>query len=317
MFRPSLQPLYTARCQPSASHHRPTSTQNHSEQRHPESSPGSRWTYDFAVRYAERGYSVIPLVPNSKLPAIAWKPYQSQRPCEADLRNWFSHDELNIGIVTGRISSLVVIDADTAEEAAWCRATFPPTPLVVSTGRGGSHFYYQHPKDSAIGNRARVFERAIDVRGDGGFVCAPPSVHTHITELFRNGATVPVAKSQARHTDIKMTMKYVHTDLAEQAAAVERLHVPAVAPSSPDESGQYASQQSRRPSRQEKSQPDTARHNEKKNEADVNSNETDTSNNAWHKQTRGDANWHHPVKSGGGGNRRNVSVFRSDYSFST
>lgn len=67
-----------------------------------------------------------------------------------------------------------------------------------------------------------------------------------------------------------MTMKYVHTDLEEQAAAVGRLPIPNVALSSPQESSQYASQQSRRPSRQKKSRPDTARHSEQIKGADVN-----------------------------------------------
>lgn len=136
-----------------------------------------RWTYHFATQYVDRGFSVIPLLPRSKVPAIAWKLYQTQSATAADLRAWFARDTHNIGIVTGGVSSLAVIDADTPDDAAWCRKTFPPTPLAVITGRGGCHFYYQLPANTVIGNRARIFGRAIDIRGEGGFVCAPPSVH--------------------------------------------------------------------------------------------------------------------------------------------
>lgn len=139
--------------------------------------PERRWTYHFAAQYVDRGFSVIPLLPHSKVPAIGWKPYQSQFPTEADLRAWFSRDTHNIGIVTGRISSLIVVDADTPDDAAWCQNTFPRTPLAVITGRGGCHFYYQLPANAVIGNRARIFGRAIDIRGEGGVVCAPPSIH--------------------------------------------------------------------------------------------------------------------------------------------
>lgn len=139
--------------------------------------PEPRWTYHFATTYVERGYSVISLLRQSKAPAIAWKKYQSERPTETELRMWFKDDRLNVGIVTGKISSLVVVDADSAEEAAWWRKSFPETPLVVATGRGGSHFYYRLPENTVVGNRARVFGRAIDIRGEGGFVCAPPSIH--------------------------------------------------------------------------------------------------------------------------------------------
>lgn len=47
--------------------------------------------------------------------------------------------------------------------------------------------------------------------------------HTHITELLRNGASLPEAKGLARHSDIKMTMRYAHTGIADQAKALQQL----------------------------------------------------------------------------------------------
>ena len=47
--------------------------------------------------------------------------------------------------------------------------------------------------------------------------------HTHITELLRNGASLPEARELARHSDIKMTMKYTHIGIDDQAKAVSRL----------------------------------------------------------------------------------------------
>ena len=47
--------------------------------------------------------------------------------------------------------------------------------------------------------------------------------HTHITELLRNGVSVPEAKELARHTDVRMTMKYTHIGIHDQAKAVARL----------------------------------------------------------------------------------------------
>ena len=47
--------------------------------------------------------------------------------------------------------------------------------------------------------------------------------HTHITELLRNGATLPEAQKLARHSDVKMTMRYTHIGLADQARAIENL----------------------------------------------------------------------------------------------
>ncbi len=58
--------------------------------------------------------------------------------------------------------------------------------------------------------------------------------HTHITELLRNGASLPEAKELARHTDVKMTMRYCHIGINDQAKAVGNLPAPKTSPK-PDE----------------------------------------------------------------------------------
>jgi len=50
--------------------------------------------------------------------------------------------------------------------------------------------------------------------------------HTHITGLLRNGATLPEAMKLARHADIKMTMKYTHIGIEDQAKALAGLPNP-------------------------------------------------------------------------------------------
>jgi len=47
--------------------------------------------------------------------------------------------------------------------------------------------------------------------------------HTHITELLRNGASLVEAQKLARHSDVKMTMKYTHIGIDDQAEALEKL----------------------------------------------------------------------------------------------
>ncbi len=53
--------------------------------------------------------------------------------------------------------------------------------------------------------------------------------HTYITELLRNGATLPEAKELARHSDVKMTMRYTHVGLEDRARALSGLPVPVLA----------------------------------------------------------------------------------------
>jgi integrase/recombinase XerD len=47
--------------------------------------------------------------------------------------------------------------------------------------------------------------------------------HTHISGLLKNGASLPETKELARHTDVKMTMKYTHVGMDDRAKAVARL----------------------------------------------------------------------------------------------
>ena len=47
--------------------------------------------------------------------------------------------------------------------------------------------------------------------------------HTHITELLRNGASLPEARELARHSDVRMTMKYTHIGIDDQAKALANL----------------------------------------------------------------------------------------------
>jgi integrase/recombinase XerD len=52
--------------------------------------------------------------------------------------------------------------------------------------------------------------------------------HTYITQLLRNGASLPEARELARHTDVKMTMRYTHIGMEDQAKAVAKLPAPAL-----------------------------------------------------------------------------------------
>lgn len=115
-----------------------------------------------------------------KAPLIPWKPLQSARSTEADVRQWFGNGHRrNVGLVTGAISGLVVVDCDSPEAVAWADVHLPSTPWRVRTGRG-EHRGYRHP-GVPVQNAVRLDTGdpnvKLDVRGDGGYVVAPGSVH--------------------------------------------------------------------------------------------------------------------------------------------
>jgi hypothetical protein len=130
---------------------------------------------DTALRLASMGISVIPIKARDKKPVGAWKEFQTRRATEDEIRVWFANKPtLNIGIVTGAISRVVVIDAD-SEEMATRVGQLYPSPMRSKTSQG-RHFFYRHPGHT-VGNRAKIVGLALDVRGDGGYVVAPGSTH--------------------------------------------------------------------------------------------------------------------------------------------
>lgn len=134
---------------------------------------------EYAKDYVfNKGYSVIPLIPKDKDPIIKWKPFQERKPTEGELREWFENTKNNIGIVTGKISNLSVIDLD-GKPAVDFMTTGHDLPLspMVKTGKDyGYHLYCQF--NAALRNfQARSDLPSIDMRSEGGYVVAPPSIH--------------------------------------------------------------------------------------------------------------------------------------------
>ena len=116
------------------------------------------------------------MINQCKIPLIAWKEYQSILPTEAEVREWFEKwPSANIGIVTGKISNLVVFDLDSehAVEYAKKQGGFPNT-AKVKTGKG-YHLYLQHPGFEIRNSVNKNLD--LDIRADGGYVAAPPSIH--------------------------------------------------------------------------------------------------------------------------------------------
>lgn len=138
-----------------------------------------------ALYYAKLGLAVFPLKPRSKKPATKNGFKAATMNLEQIAEWWDQHPDSNVGIATGKVSGgLVVIDLDIDEDRGkngyevlkeWQRehGVLPETAMVI-TGRGGYHYYY---RDAAHwGNRAGLYE-GVDIRADGGYVVAPPSVH--------------------------------------------------------------------------------------------------------------------------------------------
>lgn len=132
-----------------------------------------------ALKYLKQlHYSVFP-VNQDKKPLIKWEPYQKRLPTEEEINNWWNKfPNANIGIATGIISGIAVIDLDEVEKAKPVLQELISDSLVfpiVKTPSGGEHWYFTCT-DGNIRNNVRIIPGA-DFRGNGGYVVAPPSVN--------------------------------------------------------------------------------------------------------------------------------------------
>ena len=118
------------------------------------------------------------------MPLVAWRAYQQHRPTRRDIETWFAQwPDANIGIITGQISNLVVLDIDprhggdrALEDLIRTFGPLPPT-LTARTGGGGRHFYFAAPSDPVPLPSRVGLANGVDVRAEGGMVVAPPSIH--------------------------------------------------------------------------------------------------------------------------------------------
>lgn len=119
------------------------------------------------------GWSVIPVGSNKK-PLINWKEFQTRKANKEEITQWFNDfPNAGVGVVTGKISGLIVFDIDPRHGGTDTPFESYDT-VVVKTGGGGKHFYFKFPED--IQNTTNLIQ-GVDVRAEGGYVIAPPTLH--------------------------------------------------------------------------------------------------------------------------------------------
>jgi Bifunctional DNA primase/polymerase, N-terminal/AAA domain/Primase C terminal 1 (PriCT-1) len=130
---------------------------------------GTMTTATSANDYRRRGWSPIRL--KGKIPAEPWAEYQQR--CmtleEVEEKPW-----PGVGVVTGAISGIVVLDADSPEAVEELKRRGHPATPMVKTARG-VHAYFRHP-GGELPTRLGLGS-GLDLKGDGGYVVTPPSKH--------------------------------------------------------------------------------------------------------------------------------------------
>lgn len=147
--------------------------------------------------YARLGFSVIPVhnivngncscgspkcKAKGKHPKFKWAAQQKNPYTVKELVEiWEKYPNANVGIVTGPVSGILVLDIDgeagiESLESVGLPVDALPISPSVNTGGGGMHIYYRYPETGDVQTKAGLLPN-VDIRAKGGFVVAPPSIH--------------------------------------------------------------------------------------------------------------------------------------------
>ncbi len=135
-------------------------------------------------QYINNRYSLIP-VDHKKRPCIYWKKYQYQRATAEEILKWHTQfDTLNIGIVTGSISQLAVIDVDDITLLPALKEIVPEIEETtrVKTNRGYHYYFNLNGRDVKSSNT--LFGIPLELKSNGNYIIAPPSVINGYTYTY-------------------------------------------------------------------------------------------------------------------------------------
>ena len=122
---------------------------------------------------------------------------------EGQIRRWWTMwPSANVAIRTGQVSGLVVLDrddykggADSLEELEGTYSPLPETVLSL-TGGGGQHYGFAAP-GTPVKTTVESFAPGLDIKGEGGYVIAPPSLHMsgkqYVWEVLHEPEDTPLA----------------------------------------------------------------------------------------------------------------------------
>lgn len=143
----------------------------------------SQLTLATALDCAEKGIPVFPCNSKTKSPLNAHG-HKEATTDVAQIKEWWAiFSNAMLGIATGKVSSLFVLDVDTHGDANGYVTLSAleaehgklPDTYQVETASGGRHFYFRYPENRTIKNTAGRIGKGLDIRGDGGYVIAAPS----------------------------------------------------------------------------------------------------------------------------------------------
>ncbi|HKO91586.1 MAG TPA: VapE domain-containing protein [Polyangiaceae bacterium] len=134
-----------------------------------------------ALRYGKLGWPVFPCRPKDKTPACNHGFKDATKVPAEIIRFWKETPQANIGVATGGVSRLLVLDVDPRNGGDVSLAELQrlhgelPITVTVETGGDGQHHYFELPEQFEV--KCSVLADGLDLKATGGYVLVPPSVH--------------------------------------------------------------------------------------------------------------------------------------------
>lgn len=123
---------------------------------------------DYVKTYLALGWSLIPIMPDTKTPAIKWMEFQERRATLDEVTTWLNKGYF-LAVVTGKISGIVVVDDDRVKhgQSEWGFVS----PLIAKTQSGGKHYYFRY--DREIHSHSNTFLH-VDLKAWHSYCLLPP-----------------------------------------------------------------------------------------------------------------------------------------------
>jgi P4 family phage/plasmid primase-like protien len=194
-----------------------------------------------ASRLYNMDFNLVPM--NGKDPCCKWKHLQDRRVKPEEVKGWMTGrfpskvgrrswkaKNLNFALVTGAMPwsetnpGIIVVDSDDEEAEELVLNCCEPTPMVQITGSGNKQFVYRRP---SVGNVAHIGNPTklkidgkqynLDIRGDGGLIMCPGSIHPRTNRVYKSFVSVPADIDSADHDSVISEVELSIDEREEQA----------------------------------------------------------------------------------------------------
>lgn len=139
-----------------------------------------------ALFWFDFGFDVIPIIPNTKQPALKWDPWLENLSHETIRQHWKKHPDHEVGFILG--DGIIVYDADTPMAIGALQEieeAFDISPnLVMRTLKGEHHYFKRAPGTYAKSDShsSESHPERIDVKTGRALVILPPSTGKEVKD---------------------------------------------------------------------------------------------------------------------------------------